>query len=69
MVDSLSLPGNEPVGFLGGGGGGVAREVESDLCLFVGIDFRRAIRVDLGSGFRQTKKTRKRGRKGNQELV
>ena len=37
----------------GGGGGGVGAtpEVELDLCLFTGINFRGAIRVDLGLGF------------------
>ena len=60
MVDSLGLLGNEPVGILprGGGRGGTVCEVDPDLCLFAGIDFRGAIRVDLGLGFRQTKKTR-----------
>ena len=46
MVDSLGLPGNEPVGILREGG--AAREVEPDLCHFTGIDFRGAIGVDLG---------------------
>ena len=54
-------------------GGGAAREVEPDLCLFIGIDFCGAIKVDLGLGFRQTKKTRERERererKGNQKVV
>ena len=30
------------------GGGGAAREVESDCCLLVGVDFRGAMVVDLG---------------------
>ena len=53
----------------GGRGGEVASEVELALCLFVGIDFRGAIKVDLGLGCRQTKKMRENGGKGNQELV
>ena len=70
MVDSLGLYGNKLVGILPGGGGGVALEVEPDLYLFAGIDFRGAIRVDLGLGFRQTKKNeRERERKGNQKFV
>ena len=36
----------------GGGGGGAALEVESDLCLFFGIDLCGDILVDLGLGFR-----------------
>ena len=30
------------------GGGGAAREVESDRCLLAGVDFRGAMVVDLG---------------------
>ena len=76
MVDSLGLPGNEPVGIFqggggGGGGGGADCEVEPDLCLFAGIDFRGAIRVDIGLGFWQKKKKNERGRemKRSQEFV
>ena len=32
--------------------GGATREVNLDLCVFAGIDFRGAIRVNLGLGFR-----------------
>ena len=59
MVDTLGLLGNEPVGILRGRGGRVAREVEPALYLFVEIDFRGAIRVDLG-----VSKQRKRERVG-----
>ena len=38
------------------GGGGAAREVEPDGCLFVEIDFCGAIGVDLGLGFGKHRK-------------
>ena len=50
----------------GGGGGGADREVEPDLCLFVEIDFRGDIRVDIGLGFWQTKKKTREGERGRE---
>ena len=41
--------------------------MESDLCIFTGIDFRGAIRVNIGLRFQQTKKTRERERERERE--
>ena len=40
--------------------------MEPDLCLFVEIDFRGVIRVDLGLGFWQTKKKTRVGERGRE---
>ena len=51
------------------GGGGAAREVEPDYCLLAGINFPRAIVVDLGLRFCKHKKKKGRERrKGDQKL-
>ena len=50
------------------GGGGVARKVEPNRCLFSWIDFRGAIVVDLGLGFGKHKK-REIEQKGQPKLM
>ena len=48
-------------------GGGVAREVESDRCLFFGIDFCGAMVVDIRLGI--CKHTKKKTREGEEMAV